>query len=150
MSSSNNLVDSIFLLFRLLLGFVFVASGILKLISPQQASELLSDLTTLNGWISRVVILVGSVIELLLGLLLMVGGKYLRIASLASSVALLAFTFVGLWALQNPRPCGCFGDMFEFKTDEYFVARNLFFLLLSMLILRYSIKHSRTQTGKPS
>ena len=145
MSSPKNLANRIFLLSRLLLGFVFVASGILKLISPEQASNLLSQMSSFDVAISKVLILLGSVIELLLGVAFMVGGRYLRLASVVSSTALLAFTFVGLWALQNPIPCGCFGDIFEFKTDEYLVARNIALLLASMLVLH----NSNETTSRP-
>jgi uncharacterized membrane protein YphA (DoxX/SURF4 family) len=123
---------------RALLGMVFISSGALKIISPQNATELLSQVSLLGASSSRIVVLLGSILELLLGGTLLVAGKYLRHAAVISSSALLIFIFVGIQTLDNPRPCGCFGDMLDSMTDEYFILRNIVLLLISMFILRYS------------
>ncbi len=119
---------------------------VLKLISPQRAAELLSQLSSLDGQTSKVLILVGSSLELIVGILLIIRTTYFAIAAFVSSVTLLLFTFVGLWALQNPRPCGCFGDVLEFRTDEYFIARNIILLFVSMFVFRDATKSIENAT----
>ena len=136
--SSQEMIDKLLFASRLLLGCVFISSGVLKLISPQQATDLLSELSSLEGIISKVVILLGSVVECLIGVMLIASRKHIRLAALISSTVLLLFTFVGVWALQNPRSCGCFGEVLDMKTDEYLVLRNIILLLISMFVFRYS------------
>jgi uncharacterized membrane protein YphA (DoxX/SURF4 family) len=146
MHTAGKLIRILRSISRMLLGLVFLASGALKLISPQQASDLLSQLSSLDQTLSRTLIIIGSLIEFVLGAALIIGNGALRMASLASTIALLVFTFVGLWALQNPMPCGCFGDIVEFQTDEYFIARNIVLLLLSLFVLNGTTNSVRNQT----
>ena len=144
-SASNQLIHRTHLVCRVLLGLVFVSSGVLKIISPQHATELLSQVSSLDESYSRTIILLGSILELLLGGILLVAGKYFKLAAVISSSVLLIFTFVGIWTLEDPKPCGCFGDFLDSKTDAYFILRNLILFFLSMIILRYSNEHIAEQ-----
>jgi uncharacterized membrane protein YphA (DoxX/SURF4 family) len=132
---------------RVILGLVFVLSGALKIVSPQQAADLLNQISSVKGEAGKGIVIFGSVVELIVGAILLVNRKYSGAAAFGTSILLLVFTFVGLWALENPVPCGCFGDVVDFRTDEYFIARNLGFLLLSIFVFRYSNNISHNQLG---
>jgi len=132
------LIAKLHLASRIALGAVFLSSGILKMISSDRATEFLSQVSSLDMSISRVLIVALCFFELLIGAMLLVGRKYLPLGSFLSSVVLLVFTFVGVSAFESPRSCGCFGDILDLKTDEYFVMRNIVLLLISMFILKFS------------
>lgn len=132
------MISRLHLAARILLGTVFLLSGILKLISSSQATELLSQVSSLDPAICRVLIVALCFLEIVMAVILFVGRKYLQPVAIVSSLTLLLFTFVGIVAVQASRPCGCFGDLVDFKTDAYFIVRNIILLLISMFVLRYS------------
>ncbi len=139
------LIGRLHLAARLVLGAVFVLSGVLKLIWPHQAADLLSELSFLDPRICKILVIALSLLEMMIGVMLFVGKQYVQISALASSILLLFFTFMGVATIQNPRSCGCFGEVLDMKTDEYFVLRNIVLLLISMFVLRYSKTPNTTQ-----
>ena len=132
------MVARLHLVSRFVLGAVFVLSGILKLFSPHQAAELLSEISSLDPEMCKYLVVALSLFEIMLGTMLLVGKRYLQLTALISAVMLLFFTFLGVATIQDPRSCGCFGDLVEFKTDEYLVLRNVVLFLVSLWVLRYS------------
>lgn len=128
---------------RILLGLVFILSGFLKILSPQSASQVVIALLATSITMSSVLIIFVSIIEMALGFGLLIG-KNLKLFSAVSSLFLLGFIFIGLFLIANPVPCGCFGDLIETKTDEWFLVRNTIFLLMSLYIMRHSF-NSPTQ-----
>jgi uncharacterized membrane protein YphA (DoxX/SURF4 family) len=139
---SQSAVNKLIVILRILLGSVFVFGGIAKLFSPHQAADLLSWMLSLNTQTSKVLVVLASTGEIVIGVAMMIGREYLLVAAILSSAILLIFIIVGLVALQSPRPCGCFGEVLESKTDEYFILRNIVLFLISMSILRYSLESS--------
>lgn len=121
---------------RILLGIVFVSSGALKLISPNEAAELLADISLLSLHISRILIGLVSVLEFVLGAMFFLRWQQ-HLAALISTIILLCFTMIGMGELQDPKACGCFGDVLDSRTDELFMARNMALLFVSMFLLRY-------------
>jgi uncharacterized membrane protein YphA (DoxX/SURF4 family) len=122
---------------RSLLGLIFLASGVLKIIAPVPAAELLSTFLHFPLDISKIVIIAFCLFEIVIGSMLLLGGKRLRLISFLASAILLLFTLLGVVMLNDPVSCGCFGDVFDFKTDGYFLARNVVLLIISLFVLRF-------------
>ncbi|MBI3587013.1 MAG: DoxX family protein [Ignavibacteriales bacterium] len=122
---------------RILLGAVFILSGFFKILSPQSASQVVIALLSTSVTTSSVLVIILSIIEMVLGFALLVGKK-LQLVSAVSSLFLLGFIFIGLFLIANPVPCGCFGNLIESKTDEWFLARNTIFLLMSLSVMCHS------------
>ena len=112
---------------RTAVGLVFLASGVLKLLSPDAATALLDHLFSLGLPISHTLTLLLSLTECAAGGLLM-AGKYVPAVAFASCMFLLGSTVVGMTQLSDPLPCGCFGSATESRTDEYFLIRNMVLL----------------------
>lgn len=132
------MIDKMCLASRILLGTVFLLSGVFKLISPNHAAELLKELSTLDLGICVALVVGLCFFEMALAVALFVGKKYLQATAFISSAMLLLFTFVGVMMVQSPKSCGCFGDVLDLKTDGYFVARNFVLLFVSMFVLKFS------------
>jgi uncharacterized membrane protein YphA (DoxX/SURF4 family) len=123
---------------RWLLGLTFTTSGVLKIIAPRPASELLSTLIRIPMDIAEPVIIAFCLVEVAIGIMLFLGGQRLRYVCYVTSCLLLSFTLLGVMMLNDPVSCGCFGDVFDFKTDGYFLARNVVLLIISLFVLRFS------------
>ncbi len=67
-------------------------------------------------------------------------GKNIPVASTLSSLILLGTTLVGVMLLGKPVSCGCFGNFVDSKTDEFFLIRNIFFLFVSVFVLKISMQ----------
>ena len=135
------MVPRLHLVARILLGAIFVLSGISKVISPVQATDLLRALSGLDQLWARACVLGLSACEVILGVTLVVCSRSLQIAATVASLTLLFFVFFGLFTIENPVSCGCFGDVLDTKTDELFILRNLLFLVIALFVLRYSKEH---------
>lgn len=122
---------------RIVLGGVFVISGISKAVSPESTSILLDRLVPIEIVSNWALTLTFSFIEIILGCLFL-GGRSLLAASFFSSLFFLSATSVGVMFLEDPIQCGCFGDLIDLKTDEFFLLRNLGFLFTSLFLLRSS------------
>jgi uncharacterized membrane protein YphA (DoxX/SURF4 family) len=127
---------------RLIIGVVFIGSGVLKLINPTEAIALLDkiipDAIAFNYLISVIL----SIAELTAGCLLLFN-RYILTTSFLISVFLLFSTFVGVLFINNPVPCGCFSGIIESRTDEIFLARNIVLLFLSVTVLKLSLDTSK-------
>lgn len=123
---------------RMLLGGVFLLSGVLKLVSPTQASEFLSQITLFDLSVSRVLVILFCCLEIAIAALLFIGNRFLVFAALTSSSLLLLFTFAGFASSDGNTSCGCFGEIIDSKVDEHFILRNFILFGLSMFILKGS------------
>jgi len=123
---------------RILLGSVFFLSGILKLLSPDAASGLILHLFPVTPTLAKTLTVILSVLEIAAGAMLVLK-KSVPIAAMFSTAFLLASIFVGVATLSDPVSCGCFGALTDSKTDEFFLLRNAFLFLISMVVLRSSL-----------
>ena len=125
---------------RILLGLVFLASGIGKLISGSEAQYLVELLATEFYWLieySSLIVTVISILELVIALFLL-WGRYLKWA-LGGALLMLAgfssvlsyFYFQGM----NVENCGCFGALGFASGLEFTLLRN--FILIALVIGAY-------------
>jgi hypothetical protein len=133
----SGIMKRLLLLSRLVLGFVFGSSGVLKLISPHDAAGFLAGILSLGSELSTIVVVFGSILEIALGAVFLFVRRQIQTAVLISATMMLVFTAMGVAEIDNPKPCGCFGGFLESKTDEVFFARNIALLFLSMFLLRH-------------
>jgi len=124
---------------RILLGIVFIVSGITKVIDPVGTGFVISEYFNALGlsFFSSLSVLVGvlqSVFELVLGVALIVGLQ-MRISSILTMLIMVFFTFFTLWtAIANPvQHCGCFGDAIRLTNWETFL-KNVIFTPFSILL----------------
>ncbi len=139
---------------RLLLGILFLVSGIGKLISGSDARYLVELLATEFYWLieyATAIVITTSIIELVLGVFL-IWNKYLKWA-LAGTLAMLIgfssvlshFYFQGM-SVEN---CGCFGAFGFASGLEFTLIRNAVLILLTIIAFVLIAKTKSTQTGDP-
>ena len=125
---------------RYLLGFIFLLSGLIKLIDPLGFSYKLEEyffslkLTFLINY-SLILSILFCFYEALFGLFLLVG--VLRKMVLYSLfLFILFFSFVTFYIayFSNMKDCGCFGDFIKLSPWESF-SKNLILLVLILLLL---------------
>lgn len=130
---------------RAFLGVLFLISGIGKLINSSDARYLVELMATEYYWLIEYtwpIVLALSVLELLLGLLLLFN-RLLRTA-LAGSILLFLFFIgvLGYFYLQgmNVENCGCFGAFGFASGIEFTLIRNAVLLLLAAVGLWLNAK----------
>ena len=126
---------SLNLIARLILGVLFLISGIAKIISPAPTSTILGNFLSIDGFANWMVTFALATAEVILGAILVIG-KFTLLASLFSSLFFLIAISVGVWYLDEPVNCGCFGNLLNSKTDEFFLIRNLLFLSISLFVVQ--------------
>lgn len=136
---------------RIILGLLFLVSGIGKLISASDAQYLVELMATEFYWLieySSLIITLTSIIELVLAVFLL-WGRYLRVALGGSMLLLLSFTSVlssFYFEGMEIEGCGCFGA-FGFSSGlEFTLVRNL--VLITLIIGAYLVMPTRA--SKPS
>lgn len=113
---SPKMQKNILLTIRILLGLIFLASGIGKLIDSSDARYLVELLATEFYWLieyANPIVIGTSLLELFLAILLLLGKK-LKPVLWASLLLVSLFTIVlGYFYLQgmNIASCGCFGAL---------------------------------------
>ena len=120
---------------RIILGVLFLISGIAKIISPAPTSTILGNFLSIDGFANWMVTFALATAEVILGAILVIG-KFTLLASLFSSLFFLIAISVGVWYLDEPVNCGCFGNLLNSKTDEFFLIRNLLFLGISLFVIQ--------------
>ncbi|WP_445666742.1 MauE/DoxX family redox-associated membrane protein [Fodinibius sp. AD559] len=137
---------------RLLLGILFLVSGIGKLISGSDARYLVELLATEFYWLieyGTAIVITTSIIELVLAVFL-IWNKFLKWA-LAGTLAMLIgfssvlsyFYFQGM-SVEN---CGCFGAFGFASGLEFTLIRNTVLILLTIIAFVLIAKTKSTQTG---
>ena len=115
----------------LLLGAVFVVSGILKVAAPR---DWLAESAALG--VPHAVAVVVPVVELLIGALL-IAQLARRLAAVGAALLLLAFTALLVVRLRQGRrpPCACFGALSAKPIGWGNVVRNAVFLALALVLV---------------
>lgn len=122
---------------RIILGVLFLVSGIGKLINGSDARYLVELLATEFYWLIEYagpIVIATSIIELVLAVFLL-WGKYLKSALAGSLLMLCGFSAVlGYFYLQgmSVENCGCFGAFGFASGLEFTLIRNL--VLIALII----------------
>lgn len=131
---------------RVILGLLFLVSGIGKLISASEAQYLVELLATEFYWLieySSFIITFTSILELVLAVFLL-WGRYLTEALTGSLLLLTGFTSVLSYFYfqgMEVEGCGCFGA-FGFSSGlEFTLVRNL--VLMALIFGAFLVKPSR-------
>lgn len=124
---------------RIVLGVLFVFSGIVKCIDPMGGAIKIDDYFTAWGWLNApfglclFLSLVQNIVEFLTGYCLLVG-VFVPVASAVCLAFMCFFTPLTLYiAIWNPvSDCGCFGDAIKLTNWQTFW-KNVLFLALSVV-----------------
>ena len=119
-----------------LIGIVFFAAGILKLIDPVGAGLIVGEyfkffhIGFLNV-IAKPAGVVLSLLETIVGAAL-ITGVYRKLTAIAASVLIGLFTLVTLilWIFNPPMDCGCFGEAINLTHGQTFL-KNVILMLLA-------------------
>ena len=125
---------------RIILGIVFLLSGVGKLINASDARYLVELLATRYYWLieyGNLIVITTSLAEVAIAVLLL-WGKYLR-SALGGALLLLAgfSTVLSYFYLQgmSVENCGCFGAFGFASGLEFTLIRNMVLILLSISAL---------------
>lgn len=128
---------------RLLLGALFVFSGIVKCIDPVGGAIKIGDYFTAWGWVdstwalSVMLSVAQNIIEFTAGFML-VFGAFVPISSLVALAFMVVFTPLTLYiAIANPvSDCGCFGEALKITNWETF-GKNVVFLFIAIVVFMW-------------
>ena len=128
---------------RLLLGALFIFSGIVKCIDPTGGAIKIEDYFIAWGWydapwgLCMTLSFIQNILEFTAGFML-VCGSLIEIASLITLLFMVFFTPLTLYiALANPvSDCGCFGDAFKITNWQTF-GKNIVFLAIAILVFAW-------------
>ena len=96
----NTTDDNIGGILRLLLGAVFFMAGILKVIVPSLSQAFSGQLSAANIPLQDIVLFVFPIVEMVLGVLLVVG-FHARLSAVAAAVSMIVATYVHV-AVEDP------------------------------------------------
>lgn len=116
---SARVADALGLVARLVLGAVFLVAGGLKVTTPEALAKATQAYQLLPHDVAGYVGYALPIIEVILGLLLILG-LFTRISAVISSLLLVAF-IIGIaqaWARGLTIDCGCFGGGGTVAADE--------------------------------
>jgi len=139
---------------RILVGALFIFSGLIKLNDPLGFSYKLQeyfsaevlDLPVFEPYALGIAVFV-VVLEVVLGVFLLIGyKKKFTVWSLLAMI--IFFTFLTFYAAyyDKVKDCGCFGDFLKLKPWESFY-KDLILLIL-ILVLVFGLKHIKPLFGK--
>lgn len=122
---------------RIIIGILFLVSGIGKLINDSDARFLVELLATEVYWLieyAGAIVIMTSLVELVLAVLLL-WNKYLKTALAGTLVMLISFSSVLSYFYfqgMTVESCGCFGA-FGFSSGlEFTLVRNMVLILLTI------------------
>lgn len=126
---------------RVLLGLMFIFSGVVKAVDPMGTQIKLSDYLYAFGMGGVLLDSTLLILACLLAGVEIIIGAYLLTGVFGKGTSLVALVIMGLFtpftlyiAIFNPvEECGCFGDALILTNTQTFV-KNLFLLLLALLI----------------
>jgi len=127
---------------RILIGLVFFVSGLIKIIDLKAFQKVVISLGLLNGPLPLLASIIVPVLELILGIMLVIG-VFTRIAALHLNVLLIIFSWITFYVLKN-RPdllCGCFGTFFDMTFGVYHFIVLFILFILNLIIL---VQHGDT------
>ncbi|MEE1337681.1 MAG: DoxX family protein [Muribaculaceae bacterium] len=135
----------IVLVFRLVIGVVFVFSGFVKAIDPWGVLYKLEEYTAAMGldWLSPFLLFGAfaiSIVEFCLGVCLLVGA-YRRVSVWLSMVLMVVMTVLTGWLAMSDAvtDCGCFGDVIVMSNTATFV-KNIVLLAMVAYLMRYNVR----------
>ena len=135
--SYNNFLKYSVPAIRILVGFVFFVSGLLKIIDISSFRDIVISLGLFNGSLSFLASIIIPVLELLLGLMLLLG-IYIRVTAIHINVLIILFSWVTFYVLNNKPEllCGCFGIFFNltFSTYHFIILLVLFIFNLVLIV----------------
>ena len=116
---------------RILIGLMFIVSGVLKLSNVEAFKYTLLSLNFFNSNILNIFSYLIPVIEVILGILLALG-IFIRFAAIHINLMVIIFAFVTYYAVSRNLnlSCGCFGGLWDMKFSWY----HLLFLLLVFVL----------------
>ena len=140
MSVNQNTKVAIHRILRILLGALFIFSGIVKCIDPAGGAIKIEDYFIAWGWLSSpwwlcmALSLIQNIIEFAAGFMLLFGAL-VPVASVVTLAFMVFYTPLTLYiALANPvSDCGCFGDAIKITNWQTF-GKNIFFLAAAVLV----------------
>ena len=135
--SYNNFLKYSVPAIRILVGLVFFVSGLLKMIDISPFRDIVISLGLFNGPLSFLASIIIPVLELLLGLMLLLG-IYIRVTAIHINVLIIIFSWVTFYVLNNKPEllCGCFGIFFNltFSTYHFIILLVLFIFNLVLIV----------------
>ncbi len=138
---------------RLILGILFLISGVGKLISGSEARYLVELLATEFYWLieyAHFIVIMTSIIELILAILL-IWNKLLKWALVGTFAMLSGFSSVLLYFYlqgMSVENCGCFGAFGFASGIEFTLIRNSILILLTTIAFVLAIKMKPLQTNE--
>lgn len=125
------------LIFRFVIGAVFIWSGIIKILDPLLFAQDVANYQAFPQTLSFLIALILPWVEILCGLLLVLG-IWSRAAALMISGLLLAFLFLLVVTIIRgiDVTCGCFGAL-SHTVDYRLILLDSFLLFLSLNIYFY-------------
>ncbi|MGE5943153.1 MAG: BT_3928 family protein [Flavobacteriales bacterium] len=139
---------------RILVGALFIFSGVIKLNDPLGFSYKLQEFFTpdvlnlpfLEPYALLIAVFV-VVFEVVLGVFLLIGYKpKFTVWSLLIMIVFFTFLTFYAWYFDKVKDCGCFGDFLKLKPVESFIKDVI--LLVFILILFFGIKHIKPVFSK--
>ena len=144
-TTSLNKQRIVLLILRLVVGAVFIFSGLSKAIDPLGGAYKINEYLTAWGlsfpdWVSLTGSILLSAFEFLLGMSILFGIR-LKEATIAAILLMCFMTPLTLWiAIVNPvTDCGCFGEMLIIDNWTTFW-KNI--VLLSMIVAIWFLHHA--------
>lgn len=131
---------------RIILGLLFLVSGVGKLINSSDAQYLVELLATKFFWLIEykyAIVLTVTIIELILSVLLL-WGRYLKTALTGSFILLLGFTVVLSYFYftgMTVEECGCFGAFGGGGGTAFTLFRDL--VLIALVVAGFVLSMSR-------
>ena len=139
---------------RILVGGLFIFSGLIKLNDPlgfsyklqEYFSEDVLNLPFLEPYALAISVFV-VVLEVVLGIFLLIGYKpKFTVRSLFAMIVFFTFLTFYAWYFDKVKDCGCFGDFLPMKPIESFI-KDLILLGL-IVVLLIGLKHIKPILGK--
>jgi len=132
----NNFLKYSVPVISILVGLVFFASGLLKIIDISSFKDIVISLGLFNSQVSFLASIIIPVLELVLGLMLLLG-IYTRIIAIHINVLIILFSWVTFYVLNNKPEllCGCFGNFFNLKFSTYHFIILLVLFIFNLILI---------------
>jgi|GEM_PF-617938 len=121
---------------RIIIGMAFFLSGLLKIIDLKGFQKVIEALGLLGGPLPVLASIILPVLELVLGLMLVLG-VYIRVAAIHINVLVIIFSWVTFYVLRS-RPdmlCGCFGGFIDMTFGKYHFIVLFFIFILNLFLI---------------
>lgn len=146
------LFNKIVLFLRILLGSIFVYSGLFKVFNPAVFEQALTGYGIIPDNLIKVVSIIFPWIEITIGILL-IFKLFLRITTIITVALLLAFVLITIISVFKGTVggCGCFSESFilNFRDPIKIVVRNILLVMIAILVFfRYKIDLNKAIRNK--